>query len=346
MPFPDASAKDETPPEQRILVIARDRVFRAVARRACEIGYDGDCDECAPEGLSEQLLGPTPQLILVGADGLEDRGWAVVTRLRSVATMQDVPILAIGSSISVLDRWTLTAAHAFAVCLPAATSEVLATVIREALRYAHRTPDAAEPSAPTAQIHLAADRDGNLPIEAFLLLLAVTWQTGTLPELAFPALLNAAIENGHDVQALDAIEQACLRPIPLVDVDASELVELHRWYLYAFALWMSLGSGDTVPTYSNTVQVLGFTLGVSPRVRAVIQGLIEQHRRDGTDSRETFRLEDFRHTMLPELEYVAGQSMLPPAPPNPAVRAVHDADEDIIEMDDDAIVDDPLAANS
>jgi hypothetical protein len=325
---------------ERIIVVARAPMFLAACRRACEVAYEGDLEECAPEGLTQALTGPAPQLIFVDGDSLDDHGRAVVTRIRAIHRFAQVSIFVVGTRFTVLDRWALVAANAFAVPLPAVSVEVLATVVQEGLQYAKIAPEAEEPSHLKSQIQLSLDASGNLPIEAFLLLLAVAWQTGTLPELAYPALINAAIESGHDVAALDAIELACRRPIPLVDVDASDLPEVRRWYLYAFALWMALGTGDTIPTFSPTMQVLGFTLGVSPRVRAVIQGLVESHRREGTDSHETFPYEEFCLAMLPELEYVAGLSIAPPG------RHPSRADDDVIEMTDDALVSDDLAANS
>lgn len=321
---------------ERILVVARAPVFLAACRRACEVAYEGDLEECSPEGLTEALSGPVPQLIFVDGDSLDDRGRAVVARIRAIRRFASVSIFVVGTRLGILDRWVLVAADAFAVPLPNVSVDVLATVIQEGLQYVktHATVD--ESSHPRSQIHLSLDANGNLPIEAFLFLLAVAWQTGTLPELAYPALLNAAIESGHDFAALDAIEQACRDPIPLIDVDASDLPEVRRWYLYAFGLWMALGTGDSIPAFSPTMQVLGFSLGVSPRVRAVIQGLIETHRREGTDSHETFPYEEFCLTMLPAIEHVAGLSIAPPPRP----------EDDVIEMTDDDALDDDLAANS
>ncbi len=310
-----------------------------MCQRACEVAYEGECDECTLEGLTAALATGPAELIVLDCDGLDDHGHAAVTRLRSTAVSSEIPILAVGTRLTALDRWILASSDAFAVPLPARRVDVLATVIREGLSFAKHAP-APEPSHPGAHVNLAADAKGHLPLEAFLLLLAVAWQAGALPALAYPALVNAALENGHDVAALDTIEQACRKPIPLVDVDATDLVEPHRWYLYAFALWMSLGTGDTANSFAPSVQVLGFTLGISPRVRAVIQALVETQRRDGTGSHETFPYDEFQLTMLPELEHIAGLSVLPPPPAPP------DDEDDVLEMTEDEMIDDALVVAS
>lgn len=320
---------------EHVLVVAHARDFLSACRRACDVAYEGELTECAPEELTRALAGPAPRLIFIDGDGLDDHGRAVVARIRAIPSVAAVPLFVVGTRLTVLDRWTVVAANAFAVPLPEVTVDVLATVIQEGLQYVRTTPSE-DSSQIESQIHLCVDDGGNLPIEAFLLLLAVVWQSGSLPDPAFSALLNAAIESGHDVAALDAIEQACHAPIPLVDVDASELPEVRRWYLYAFGLWMTLGADDSVPSFSPATQVLGFTLGVSPRVRAEIQSLVEQRRREGADSTETFPYEDFLRAMLPALEASAGLSVAPPPPRR---------DDEILDLTDDD-VDDERAANS
>lgn len=330
-----------SPSSERLLVVAESQDFLSVIQRACDVTFEGDCEALPPEGLADALAGPPPRMVIVHGDELDDRGRVVVTRMRGAARFERVPILVVGAGLGVLDRWHLAAAGAFAVPLPVTTVDMLATVIAEALPYAGSSPDDADPSHPRAQLQISADFLGRLPVEAFLLLIAIAWSGRGFPYAAMPAVVDAASEQGHDGPALEAVVEACATAIPLVDADASDLAEADRWYLYAFGLWVSLHEEPRERDVPPTVQVLGHTLGVSPRVRAAIRQMVDHKLQDGTRG-DSFRLEEFRAEMLPELEYVAGQSMLPP-PPEPAPFA---ADDDVMEMPDDAIVDDAAAVAS
>jgi hypothetical protein len=327
----------------RLLVVAEDRSFLDVVRRACDVAYEGDCVDCIPERLDAMLRQAPPSVVVVHADGRIDRACAVVARVKARVGLERVPTLAIGSTMGPLDRWLLGAAGAFAVLVPSPSVDILATVIEETLSYARLSSGVIEPSRAHSHMHLGCDHEGRLPVEAFLLLISGAWSGGTLPENTLPALLDAARENGLGEDSLVALERACEAPIPLVDVDVTDLLDDDRWYLYAFALWMALGAGDVLPRFSPTLQVMGHTLGVAPRLRPAVQGLIERARRDGVGPRNTFRRADFVATMLPELELVAGFSVRPPPPgPDPDCIEVESFghDDDVMEMPDDALIDD------
>jgi hypothetical protein len=329
----------------RLLVVAEERPFIEVVRRACEVAYEGECADCIPERLDAVLRQAPPSVVVVHADGRTDRACAVVARVKGRSALERIPVLAIGSSMSPLDRWLLGAAGAFAVSVPSPSVDVIATVIEETLSYAKVSGGVIEPSRTHSHMHLGCDHQGRLPVEAFLLLIAGAWSGGTLPENALPALLDAARENSHDEVNLLALERACEAPIPLVDVDVTDLLDDDRWYLYAFALWMALGTGDTLPRFSPTLQVMGHTLGVAPRLRPAVQSLVERARRDGIGPQNTFRRVDFDATMLPELELVAGFSVRPPAPevdPDCIEVESFGHDDDVMEMPDDALIDDAL----
>lgn len=330
-------------PIDRLLVVAEDRSFLDVVRRACEVAYEGECVDCIPERLDATLRSTPPSVVVVHADGRTDRACAVVGRVKGRVGLDRVPVLAIGSTMSPLDRWLLGAAGAFAVLVPSPSLDVIATVIEETLSFTRVSKGVIEPSRAHSHMHLGCDHEGRLPIEAFLLLIAGAWSGGTLPENTLPALLDAARENGHDDASLTALERACEAPIPLVDVDVTDLLDDDRWYLYAFALWMALGAGDVLPRFSPTLQVMGHTLGVAPRLRPAVQGLIEQARKRGVGPRNTFRRADFIATMLPELELVAGFSVRPPPPDDDSIEVdSFGHDDDVMEMPDDALIDDAL----
>lgn len=329
--------------DDRLLVVAEEKPFIDIVRRACEVAFEGDCVDCIPDRLDTTLRQLPPSVVIVHADGRTDRACAMVSRIKSRSGLERVPMLAIGAALSPLDRWLLGAAGAFAVLVPSPSVDVIATVIEETLSYAKMSGGVVDPSRTHSHMHLGCDHEGRLPIEAFLLLIAGAWSSGTLPENTLAALIDAALENGHNEESLQALERACEAPIPLVDVDVTDLLDDDRWYLYAFALWMALGTSDVLPRFSPTLQVLGHTLGVAPRLRPAVQGLVERARREGLGPRNTFRRADFFASMLPELEVVAGFSVRPP-PPEPETTDVDPFahDDDVMEMPDDAMIDDAL----
>ncbi len=312
----------------QLLVVADDRAFVDVCRRACEVAFEGAFILSRTEALGATVRDAAPSMVIVHADGLADRGCSLVARVRARNGLEKIPVLAIGSRLGALDRWLLGAAGAFAVVIPSPTVDVVATVIEETLSYARAAIGVVESSRAASHLHIGCDHAGRLPVEAFLLLIAGAWSSGALPENALTALLDAARENDLPDDALRAIVCACEAPIPLVDVDVTDLADHDRCYLYAFALWIALGVGDVLPRFSPTLQVMSHTLGVTARLRPALQSIVERQRREGVSARSTFRREDFQHTLLPELEAVAGVSIAPPHP---------DGDE-VLEMPDDALI--------
>lgn len=312
----------------QLLVVADDRAFVDVCRRACEVAFDGAFLPSRTEALGAAVRSATPSMVIVHADALADRGCSLVARVRGREGLEKIPVLAIGAHLGPLDRWLLGAAGAFAVVIPSPTVDIVATVIEETLSYARAASGVVESSRSASHLHLGCDHAGRLPVEAFLLLIAGAWSSGTLPENALTALLDAGRENDLSDDALRAIVRACEAPIPLVDVDVTDLADHARCYLYAFALWMALGAGDVLPRFSPTLQVMSHTLGVTARLRPALQSIVERQRREGVSGRNTFRRDDFHRTLLPELEAVAGVSIAPPPP---------DGDE-VLEMSDDALV--------
>ncbi len=325
------SASQLPPPRHagHLLVVADEPSVVELFRRAAEVAFDGDCVTTSTTTLDATLREGRPALALVHVGARDDAGSALVSRIRTRAGFDRVPVVVVGALLGALNRWRLAAAGAFALALPSPDVDTVATVLEETATYARHAVAPAEPSRGSSHLRLLCTPEGHLPIEALLLLIAGAWSGGTLPENALPALLDAAVESGLDLDALDALEHACAAPIPLVDVDASDLFDDARWYLYAFALWISMGAGDVLPRFSPTLMVMAHTLGVAPRMRPVIQSALERQRRAGAWHAITFRRSDFDAMLLPEIRRGAGLT-----------PSTFTGDDDVIEMPDDAMLDD------
>jgi hypothetical protein len=322
--------------QQHLLGAACDVAFSTAFGRACDVSFEGEWSLCAPTSLAAALR-TLPIAVVIHADECDDRGVSLAETVNADPRFAGTPVLAVGTRLGALDRWLLAAHGAFAVCVPSIGIDVLVAVINEAVTYSRSSRDEHERSHPRSQLSIVVDAHGQLPPEAFFVLIAAAWSGGTSLVRAADAIADAAADNGHDDCDIADIRRACEVPIPLVDVDVTVLADADRWYLYALAFWIALGPEGSVPRFSPSLQVLGFTLGVSPRMRNTVQSTVAAWRAEHSTS-ESFRRSTFRATMLTELEASATLSMLPPPP---HVRPVTVApDDDVLEMPDDAMIDD------
>lgn len=74
--------------------------------------------------------------------------------------------------------------------------------------------------------------------DVFLALAAVGWSDGELDGEEADAIVRLALEEGLDLDEINAIEQATREPLDLSFVDRSNLTKADRLFVYAVASWM------------------------------------------------------------------------------------------------------------
>jgi uncharacterized membrane protein YebE (DUF533 family) len=77
-----------------------------------------------------------------------------------------------------------------------------------------------------------------LQLDVFLALAAVGWADGKLDEDEADALVRTALEEGLDLDEIDALEKATREPVELEWIDKSALTKADRLFVYAVGSWM------------------------------------------------------------------------------------------------------------
>jgi hypothetical protein len=299
---------DHIRPSEILLLVCDNHAVTNTFQRACDIALDGTYEYCNSATLEATLRRVVATVIFVHANDFPDHGIAVVQRIRVRKGMKSVPIFSFGNGLGPLDRWLLGAAGAFAVNVPFFAVDSLATVLFETQKYLSDVSYTTGHRADSVHIHITLNATQHLPIEAFLYLIAGAWADGTPSEFVLSILIDAARENLLTEPAIEALVRACERPIPVVDIDIRALPEANRWYLYAFALIIALTQADDFQSFAPALHVMGHTLDIKPRVRFLIQAMIQHIHQETGGEIQTFRWADFETSMLPELNEVLGTS--------------------------------------
>ena len=77
-----------------------------------------------------------------------------------------------------------------------------------------------------------------LQLDVFLALAAVGWADGKLDEDEADALVRTALEEGLELDEIDALEKATREPVELEWIDRSALTKADRLFVYAVGSWM------------------------------------------------------------------------------------------------------------
>ncbi len=288
----------------RVMLASTDRAFLTRARLGCSLAFRGAWEEVAETVSAETgldaLRADPPRIVVVHCDGFHDRGAAFITRLRELVSAP-MRVLVFASAIDPLDRWRLGALGVSEVHPASMQGDTMAALLGAAWT---RERSSGMPGArPSAILMPEALVEGpGVPIELFLLVIACGWSEGTLPPLAAAQIVDAARAEGLGPEAMASIERACLSPIDLVDVDASELAMSARAYAYAFASWIALFDGVISAREESALHVLAYVLGLPMRERVAIQAAVEQVcEREVLSTRAGFRFADYARWIMPRL---------------------------------------------
>jgi uncharacterized membrane protein YebE (DUF533 family) len=119
-----------------------------------------------------------------------------------------------------------------------------------------------------AQRMRAAQGERRLGRDVWMALAAVAWSDGKLDAEEADAIARAALEEGLDLDEIEAIERATREPINLASVDQSRMNLADRVFVYAVASWMVLIDGVLHDQEIDAVKKLGDLLHLPDESRA------------------------------------------------------------------------------
>ncbi len=98
--------------------------------------------------------------------------------------------------------------------------------------------------------------------DIYLALAAVGWADGQLTQEAADAIVRCALEEGLDIEDVEAIEEACKVKVELGDVNRRALTKSDRLYVYAVASWIAELDGQRSSRSAEALAALGDALGI------------------------------------------------------------------------------------
>jgi uncharacterized membrane protein YebE (DUF533 family) len=119
-----------------------------------------------------------------------------------------------------------------------------------------------------AQRMRAAEGQRRLGRDVWLALAAVAWSDGKLDAEEADAIARAALEEGLDLDEVEAIERATREPIDLASIDQSTMTVADRVFVYAVASWMVLVDGVLHEQEIDALKKLGDVLHLPDESRA------------------------------------------------------------------------------
>ncbi len=110
--------------------------------------------------------------------------------------------------------------------------------------------------------------DQKLGMDVFKALAAIGWADGKLDGDEADAIVRCALDEGLDLEAINAIEEATKNPVELGDVDVGALSKADRLFVYAVGTWITRIDGHVAPEEKEALDELGAALKIPERPRA------------------------------------------------------------------------------
>ncbi len=98
--------------------------------------------------------------------------------------------------------------------------------------------------------------------DVFLALAAVGWADGKLDADEADAIVRCALEEGLDLDEINAIEQATKTPLDIGDIDISKLSKADRLFVYAVGTWIVRIDGQIADEEKDALEKLGTALKI------------------------------------------------------------------------------------
>lgn len=112
--------------------------------------------------------------------------------------------------------------------------------------------------------------------DVFLALAAVGWADGKLDQDEADAIVRTAAEEGLDVEAISAIEEATKAPVDLGVIERGSMTKEDRLFVYAVASWLVRLDGVTHEKEAEVLGKLGDALSVPAKPRAHAEAIAQE----------------------------------------------------------------------
>jgi uncharacterized membrane protein YebE (DUF533 family) len=122
---------------------------------------------------------------------------------------------------------------------------------------------------------MAEDGDKKLGRDVFLALAAIGWADGVLDSEEADAIVRAAVEEGLDLDEIEAIEQATREPVTIGTIDMAEMSKADRLFVYAVGSWITRVDGHVADEERAALEKLGEALQIPPRPRQHAETIVK-----------------------------------------------------------------------
>lgn len=138
--------------------------------------------------------------------------------------------------------------------------------------------------------------------DVFVALAAIGWADGKLDGDEADAIVRCALEEGLDLEEIEAIEKATTKPVELGSIDLHELSKADRLFIYAVGTWITRIDGRVADAETAALDELGETLKIPPKPREHANAIAEDIAALGeSDKPPFFNLPKLRNTLKARL---------------------------------------------
>lgn len=103
--------------------------------------------------------------------------------------------------------------------------------------------------------------------DVFIALAAVAWADGQLDTNEADAIVRCALEEGLDLDAINAIEEATKSPVDMGTIELGRLSKADRLFIYAVGTWITRVDGNVAPDEQRALDELGAALKLPDKPR-------------------------------------------------------------------------------
>jgi uncharacterized membrane protein YebE (DUF533 family) len=112
--------------------------------------------------------------------------------------------------------------------------------------------------------------------DVFIALAAIGWADGKLDAEEADAIVRTALEEGLELEEIEAIEAATKAPVEIGVIDRSQMSKEDRLFVYAVASWMTRLDGKVDANELGALQRLGEMLKVPEGPRGAADGIAQE----------------------------------------------------------------------
>ncbi len=231
-------------------------------------------------------LAAAPDIVVLDYDMPGPNGIDTLSELRAIPGAAQATVLVVSASVGEVERWrfSVLGVRDF-LAKPVAFADLVEAIRRLASFASGSIPDTNPAPLPSAPITPSV-REGRLPPDVFLVLLAVGWADGRLDDAERDAVLVAAEAEGLAPHELEGLRRAAVERVELDTIDVTRLRAHERQYVYAVARWIALLDGELTDREAAALRILGFVLRMPQQSQVDIDTMVREVM-DAIPERET-----------------------------------------------------------